>query len=287
MKQPLTFNLKMCLQKSVKSFAENSKSVKSLVNCAALTPNNLINLNLAQISALSITQSNTTKTVADLFDISGEDTQNIFFENTGFDSVELTHIGANMTSGNITITGNAGIYCAIGLQGGTVQCLGNTADFAACNMANGLLKIEGNTGDFLGGATAGLHKGMRGGTAIVKGNAGDRVGDQMRRGLILIEGSVGDYCGSRMIAGTIGVLGNVGKYAGFSMQRGTLLLAKKPILHTTMQNCGTHTLPFLSLMLKSFKDYNTPFSRLNLSRVQRFVGDAATSGNGEILLITN
>lgn len=275
MKLPLTFRLKMCPQ----------KSVKFLVDCTALTPNNLINLSIAEILALKITQGNLTKTVGDLFEVSGEDTQNIVFENIGNDDIELAHIGANMTTGNITVTGNAGAYCGFNLQGGSIHCQGNTADFAACNMTNGLLKIDGNAGDFLGGATAGLRKGMRGGVVIVKGNAGDRAGDQMRRGLILIEGNVGDYCGSRMIAGTIGVLGNVGKYAGFSMQRGTLLFTKKPALHASMQNCGTHTLPFLNLMLKSFKQYSTPFSTLNLQRVQRYVGDAATNGNGEILII--
>ena len=139
---------------------------------------------------------------------------------------------------------------------------------------------------FLGGASAGLRKGMRNGTVIVKGNAGDRVGDQMRRGLILIEGNAGDYCGSRMIAGTIGVLGDVGSYAGFSMHRGTLLLAKKPQLHATIQDCGSHTLPFLSLMFKSFEQFDTRFSSIKTQRVQRFVGDASCSGNGEILLIS-
>jgi formylmethanofuran dehydrogenase subunit C len=127
---------------------------------------------------------------------------------------------------------------------------------------------------------------MRGGTVIVKGNAGDRAGDQMRRGLILIEGNVGDYCASRMIAGTIGVLGNVGEYACFSMKHGTLLLTKLPKLHATIQDCGTHNLPFLNLMFKSFTKFNTKFSALETTRVQRFVGDAACNGNGEILLLS-
>jgi formylmethanofuran dehydrogenase subunit C len=151
-------------------------------------------------------------------------------------------------------------------------------------MAGGLLKIDGNVGHFLGGASAGLRKGMRGGTVIVKGNAGDRTGDLMRRGLILIEGNVGDYCGSRMIAGTIGVLGRVGKYAGFNMQRGTLLFTQMPQLHATLQDCGMHTLPYLSLLFKSFQQYNTKFSQLKSQRVQRLVGDSACNGNGEILL---
>ncbi len=109
----------------------------------------------------------------------------------------------------------------------------------------------------------------------------------MRRGLILIEGNAGDYCASRMIAGTIGVLGNVGAYAGFNMRRGTLLLKQQPVLHATLQDCGIHTLPFLSLLTKSFANLDTTFKHLKLNRVQRFVGDAANKGNGEILVLTD
>jgi formylmethanofuran dehydrogenase subunit C len=108
----------------------------------------------------------------------------------------------------------------------------------------------------------------------------------MRRGLILIEGNAGDYCGSRMVAGTIGVLGTTGTYTAFNMHRGTLLLKNQPNLHVSIQDCGTHTLPFLNLLFKSFAKYNTEFSKLSNQRVQRFVGDLAYNGNGEILVLS-
>lgn len=274
---PLTFSVKMCPQINVKSVA------RSVIDCRNLTPNALANLSAVQIAALRIKYNNQIVNLDSVFDIIGEDTQHVVFKSNDENFV-LDYLGANMTTGEITIESNAGDYCGFNLQAGTIHCLKNTADFAACNMAGGLLKIDGNTGDFLGGASTGLRKGMRGGAVIVKGNAGDRVGDQMRRGLILIEGNVGDYCGSRMIAGTVGVLGTVGKYAGFSMQRGTLLFTNKPSLHATIHDCGMHTLPFLSLMFKSFAQYNTKFSLIKSQRVQRFVGDIGNNGNGEILL---
>lgn len=260
----LTFTLKQPLTHSL--------------DCAQLTPNLLKGLSIGQIGAIVMTNRH----VSDLFVIAGDDTENIVFKNS---SQFFDNVGKNMTLGSITLEGDAGAHLGFGLKNGTIHCQGNTQAFAACNMVSGLLKIDGNTGDFLGGASSGLRKGMRGGTVIVKGNAGDRAGDQMRRGLILIEGNVGDYCASRMIAGTIGVLGNVGEYACFSMKRGTLLLTKLPKLHTTIQDCGTHTLPFLNLMFKSFTKFNTKFSGLETTRVQRFVGDAACNGNGEILLL--
>ena len=259
------------------------KNLQYALNCSALTPNNLANKSVAEIADTLLQYGKTQLHADEVFEITGTDSQNFSFKNS---SIKLEYIGANMTSGNITIEGDAGAYLGYGLIKGEIHCLGNTEAFAACNMAGGLVKIDGNTGDFLGGASAGLRKGMRGGTVIVKGNTGDRTGDQMRRGLILIEGNVGNYCGSRMIAGTVGVFGSVGKYAGFNMQRGTLLFNNAPKLHATIQDCGTHTLPFLSLMFKSFKQYNIAFSNLHTQRVQRYVGDLACNGSGEILVIS-
>ena len=144
-------------------------------------------------------------------------------------------------------------------------------------MSNGQITVEGDCGDFLGTQ-------MQGGTIICTGNAGDRVADLMRRGLILVDGNAGDYCGSRMLAGTIGVYGSIGKYAGFGMKRGTLLLKNQPNLHATIQDCGIHTLPFLALLFQSFKTIPSKFNNLKNQRVQRYAGDLACNGNGEILV---
>ncbi|MDO9151161.1 MAG: formylmethanofuran dehydrogenase subunit C [Methylotenera sp.] len=252
------------------------------VNCSVLTPNSLENKSITDIANIKVTYGNSTLLVSDLFEVTGSDSAHIVFKNP---SNKMDYIGANMSSGKITIEGNAGAYLGFTMKSGEIHCTGSVESYAACNMVGGLLTIDANVGDFLGAGSEGLRKGMRGGTVIIKGNAGDRVGDQMRRGLILIEGNAGDYCGSRMIAGTIGVLGNVGAYTAFNMHRGTLLLKNTPSLHATVQDCGTHTLPYLSLLFKSFKKHNTPFSQLSSQRVQRFVGDAAYKGNGEILIL--
>lgn len=254
--------------------------LKFVLNCAPLNPSALNNLSAKEIAAIKLQYGNQQLPASEFFEITGEDTQNIVFEKS---NTNLHYLGANMTQGKLTIIGDAGDYCGYKLKNAEIICQGNAGDFAACEMVSGALTIHGNVGDFLGSTTAGHKKGMRGGTVIVKGNAGDRVGDQMRRGLILIEGNAGDYAASRMIAGTVGVLGKLGSYAGFNMKRGTLLVKNLPTLHTTMQDCGTHTLPFLSLMFKSFKNLNTKFSFVETKRVQRYVGDAANKGNGEIL----
>jgi formylmethanofuran dehydrogenase subunit C len=266
------------------------KSLDYVVNCAALTPNNLAGKTLAEIAAISLVYGKKQLRLDEMFDITqdkttettDDDVPNVIVKHS---THKLDYLGAHMRAGQMHIEGDAGTYLGFNLTQGEIHCHGNSLAFAACNMRGGLLSIHGNTGDFLGGASSGQRKGMRGGTVLVKGNAGERTGDQMRRGLILIEGNSGDYCASRMIAGTIGVLGNVGRYVGFNMKRGTLLLTKPAQLHATIQDCGMHTLPFLSLMYQSFAAFDTKFASLTSQRVQRFVGDAACSGNGEILLI--
>lgn len=265
----LTFTLKSGLTQSI--------------NCSALTPDNLAEKSVAEISAIQLMHGGQRLLTGDIFDISGSDTQQIVFKNA---TNKLDYIGANISTGSITIDGDAGAYLGSGMKSGTILCSGNAGALAACSMRGGLLTINGDAGDFLGAGNEGSRKGMLGGTVIVKGNAADRVGDQMRRGLILIEGNVGDYCGSRMIAGTLGVLGKTGAYTGFNMHRGTLLLKNQPQLHATMQDCDMHTLPFLNLLFKSFSAYDTVFSKLNNNRVRRFVGDAAYNGNGEILVLS-
>lgn len=264
----LTFTLKTVLSQDL--------------NCSMLTPDQLAGKTIAEISGIPLTKSKSPLLASDIFDISGNDCEHLIFKGN---CARLDYIGAHMTRGSITIDGDAGAYLGYQMTAGSIICNGSSSGFAACCMRGGSLTICGNTGDFLGAGTDGLRKGMLGGTVIIKGNAGDRAGDQMRRGLILIEGNVGDYCGSRMIAGTIGVLGSTGHYAGFNMRRGTLLFKQQPDLHATLQDCGHHTLPFLQLLFKSFATLDTRFNQLQVSRVRRYVGDAAFKGNGEILVL--
>ena len=218
------------------TFTLKSKPAFKL-DCSRLTPNGLAGLNIAQISNLSFTSAKNSPKVADYFEVSGDDPQNIIFKNS---NTQLDYLGHKMTSGNITIGGDCGDFLGANMQGGSIVCTGN---------------------------------------------AGDRMGDHMRRGLILIDGNAGEYCGSRMLAGTIGVHGSVGKYVGFGMKRGTILLKNKTDLHATIQDCGTHDLPFLALLFQSFKPFSTKFSQLKNQRVQRYAGDLACNGNGEILVL--
>lgn len=264
----LTFKLKQALAQRV--------------DCAPLTPDLLAGKSLTEIAAIEL-QCGRFKLRADsVFAISGDDASEIIFEQG---SAKLDSIGQGMSQGRITVNGDAGSYLGLQMKKGEIVVHGNADAFVASGMAGGMIQVHGDVGDFLAAALPGDRKGMRGGIVIIKGNAGDRAGDQMRRGLLLIEGDVGSYCASRMLAGTIGVLGKVGDYVGYGMRRGTLVLARTPALHATIQDCGTHTLPFLRLMFKSFAGLPSRFAEMRHDRVQRYAGDLAADGKGEILVL--
>ncbi len=254
---------------------------KQHLDVSPLTPDNLAEKSAADIAAIPLQYGKSQLRVDEAFAISGDDSSNIIIKNS---NSKLEYIAHGMKTGSITVEGDAGAYAGFHMKGGELTINGNVTDFAASGLAGGLMIVNGNAGDFLGAAIAGDKKGMRGGTVIIKGNVGERAGDQMRRGLMLIEGNAGSYCASRMLAGTIGVLGTVGEYVGYSMRRGTLLLTHTPAMHATLKDCGTHTLPYLSLMFKSFAKLPSKFSSIAQNRVQRYAGDVANDGKGEILI---
>ncbi len=254
------------------------------VDCSLLTPDELAEKSVADIAAIELAVGNTVERVDSLFDISGNDVNDIKFSNS---CDKLDFVGRNMTLGKITIDGNVGAYLGIFLEGGEIEVNGNTEGYTACEMKSGQIKINGNAGDFLGGVRPGRRNGMTGGVVIVTGDTGARTGDHMRRGMILIEGNAGDYCGSRMISGTIAVLGNVGSHLGYAMKRGTVLLTKAPSqgISANFNDCGSHTLAFLPLLFASFTKLDSQFAKVDsFSRVQRYAGDVGGIGMGEILV---
>ena len=252
------------------------------VDMSALTPQRLAGLNAAQIGALQLRRG---LCVAQVFDIAAGDVQHVVIRNS---CDRLTHIGAAMRCGAITVEGDCGAYAGLGLNGADLIVTGNAGSFAGSGMKAGLIRIHGNAGDFAGGALEGDRQGMRGGTLAILGDAGDRAGERMRRGLLLIGGNAGAYCGANMLAGTIFVAGKAGPMPGFSLKRGTLLLARMPdSLPVTFQDSGEHSLLFLTLLEKQLQRDRRSFARfLPISQtVRRYCGDLACGGTGEILVL--
>jgi formylmethanofuran dehydrogenase subunit C len=253
------------------------------VDMSPLVCQRLQGLSIIDIAAIKLPSGKAKIRVDELFTIEGDDAQHIVIKN---DFAKLDFIGKELEGGSITVDGDAGAYLGMGMKAGEIKVSGNAGLYAACEMKNGYLEIAGDVDDFLGAALPGNKMGMKGGIILVKGNAGERVGDHLRRGLILIEGNAGDYCGSRMTAGTIAVMGNTGRYLGYAMRRGTLLLWNAPQLSASFNDCGSHTLAFLPILFASFKSLNSKFADASVAfnRVQRYAGDMAEMGQGEVLV---
>ncbi|MEO6022857.1 MAG: formylmethanofuran dehydrogenase subunit C [Burkholderiales bacterium] len=254
------------------------------VDCSSLTSDHLQGKEVAEIAKIELPVGNSNVQAGDLFNITGRDVAKIVFAG---DCAKLDRIGAAMTHGEITLAGNCGDYVGLGMKGGTIAAKASSGIFTACGMRGGAIRIAGNAGDFLGGGLPGERRGMFGGLVIVHGNVGDRACDQMRRGMILVEGNIGAYACSRMSGGTIAVLGEVGAFAGFAMKRGTLIVKDLPSqLPITFNDCGEHSLSFLTLVLAYWRTLDTRFAKFNIpnNRVRRWMGDVANAGRGEILV---
>jgi formylmethanofuran dehydrogenase subunit C len=257
---------------------------KQRIDVSPLIPEGLTAKSTGEIGGLLLQTGNRQLRVDALFRIEGTDARHILFQGP---TAKLDFIGKGMNSGEIEVNGDAGSYLGMQMKGGRIVVKGSIDAYGACELKNGTIIIQGNAGDFLGACLPGNKKGMAGGVVIVRGNVGDRAGDHMRRGAVLVEGNSGDYLGSRMTAGTIGVLGKTGRHIGYAMGRGTLLLAQAPAeIPPTFNDCGTHTLGFIPLLLKGFASYDTPFSGMSesLKRVRRYAGDLCGLGKGEILV---
>jgi formylmethanofuran dehydrogenase subunit C len=142
------------------------------IDCRTLTPDLLQDKSVTNIKSLPLG----TQSVADVFDVSGEDTSNIIFKNT---NNQLHYIGHQMKIGNITVEGDAGDYLGAAMQGGVLICKGNAGERAADLMRRGILLIEGDVGEYCASS-------MKAGTVGVLGSTGARLGYGMKRGTLLL-----------------------------------------------------------------------------------------------------
>lgn len=261
------------------------KRPKSKIDLSPLTPDKLAGHNINAIRTIKLHCSGEQLAVRDLFDVSGDETEEIHFRRS---SKMFERIGCGMSHGNIEIRGHGGDYLGKDMTGGHIKLQGDSGDFTGTGMSGGRIDISGNAGDFTGAALPDQMHGMSNGTIIVAGNSGNRTGDRMRRGMIIVLGNSEDYTGSRMIAGTILVLGRSGKHCGHGMRRGTIVIGKKPVnMGAAFNSCGKLKMEFLRLLYKQiagmgrqlsfFKEYGP--------EVHRFAGDLSVNGKGEILVM--
>ncbi len=251
------------------------------VDLSCLTPDRLAGVKAKDIEALHIGTTRTKLCVGDLFKVSGDETSNIRFVDTDH---RCDYIGSRFSEGQIVIDGDAGAYLGASMKGGTLTLKGDAGPYAGAAMSGGTLDIGGNAGERAGGVLVGEVHGMRGGRLIIRGDAGPMLAERMRRGIITVCGDAGDYAGARVVAGTIVLLGKVGRFAGYGCKRGTLIFKKEPKeILPTFADCGVIEFTYLTLLERHLKEHDV---KLRLPRrAQRLMGDMATLGKGEMLIL--
>ena len=218
-----------------------------------LTPGRLV----GDIAALPLWHGKERTRVGEFFEISG-----------GGDDVRLegdlsrvSHVGAGMTSGRLTVAGDVGAHAGAGMRGGTLVILGSA------------------------GRGLGSGERMRGGEIVVHGDAGAQAGAGMRRGLIAVGGRVGEAAGLRMLAGTVVALGGAGPHAGAGMRRGSIVTTAAEPLSTFTFSC-TYRPSYLRLYLRRLRALGLPVSDEQIDgRYARWCGDGLELDRGEILIL--
>lgn len=260
----------------------------------ALVPTVLSGQDPDAISRMTVHHGNEALTVGDFFKVSSDDRgptddcADAPSLHLSGDLRRVDRIGWRMDGGCLRVTGHAGDYLACGMTGGRVQVDGDARDFVAAELAGGRVQVDGCVGDFAAASLPGSMEGMRGGTLFIAGDAGDRLGDRMRRGTIWVGGRVGDYAASRLVAGTIAIAGEVGAHPAYGMRRGTLLfLGAHPPLASTFAQTHHDFGVYWTLLRRHLATAGGPFAMLPETPPQRFVGDLAADGQGEVLSLRN
>jgi formylmethanofuran dehydrogenase subunit C len=253
------------------------------IEAECLTPENLAGKSLREIADLPAQFGNTPAPLGDFFSIEGDSAdQEIAIEG---DCGHIKRIGAGMTSGRLTVHGNAGMHLGAEMTGGEIHVHGRAGDWVGAEMRGGRIHVHGDAGHLIGAAYRGAAVGMCGGVIVIEGNAGNEVGAHLRRGLIAVGGDVGAFVGVSMIAGGVFVFGQTGPRPGAGMKRGTLAFAgEMPGLLPSFRYDCDYWPVFLSLYLRQLRAWGFPVeARLFRGSWRRYSGDLIEMGKGEIL----
>lgn len=195
-------------------------------------------------------------------------------------------LGQGWSEGTLLVDGPIGMHVGAQQTGGVIEIDGDAADWAGAERRGGTLRIRGNAGDCLAGAYRGANRGMLGGEVFVHGHCGDEAGIGLRRGTIIIAGNAGGALGADLLAGTILVYGRCGAYPGAGMKRGTLgLFGGVERLLPTFSPATVYEPNFLRVLARHAEERGLPFPAAVIDRpVQRWCGDFAETGRGELLL---
>jgi len=250
-----------------------------------LTPDVLASLDNGAIRALPVLLGKRQCQVDDFFHVDGEASDEIELRG---DLSKVKWIGRGMTRGRLRVVGSVGMHLGAFMKGGAIEVSANASDWLGAEMSGGLIRIRGNAGGQAGAAYRGSRTGMTDGTILIDGSAGLEVGMRMKRGMIAVGGTVKDFTGLEMKGGTIVVCGGAELRTGAWMVRGTIISLTPIPLLPTFSLAATYNPIFLRLYAKHLAalGFTIPYEDGD-GAYQRFVGDAAVPGKGEILVWTS
>lgn len=247
-----------------------------------LSPDVMADLAHEAICALPVYLGKRQCRVDEFFDVDGAASDELTIHGDGS---KVKWIGRGMTRGRIAIKGNAGMHLGAYMKGGAIEVSGNASDWVGAEMTAGLIRIAGNAGGQAGAAYRGSMAGMKGGTIIIGGTAGLEVGMRMKRGIIVIGGQVRDFAGLQMKGGTIVLLGGAEIRTGAWMIRGTIISLKPIQLLPTFGYSCQYNPAFLNVYAKHLQGLGVSIPcEAQAGAYQRYMGDAAVPGKGEILI---
>ncbi|MGH9749591.1 MAG: formylmethanofuran dehydrogenase subunit C [Candidatus Polarisedimenticolia bacterium] len=248
----------------------------------SLSPDVMAALAPDAIRALPVHLGKRQRRVDDFFEVEGPAGDELEIRG---DAGKVKWIGRGMTRGRIRIAGNAGMHLGAGMKGGSIEVSGNVSDWLGAEMSGGRIQVRGDAGGQIGAAYRGSVTGMTGGTILIGGSAGLEVGMRMRRGIIVVGGRARDFAGLEMKGGTILLRGGAELRTGAWISRGTIIsLTPIPLLPTFSYAC-TYNPTFLRLYARhlSALGVRLPHEEKD-GAYQRYTGDAAVPGRGEILV---
>lgn len=250
-----------------------------------LSPDVISGKSHSEVCGLPIYHGKRRLRVDDFFEVEGDGTEDM--EIIG-DLRRARWIGRAMSSGSITVQGSVGMHLGAYMSGGAISVSGDAGDWVGAEMRKGTIKVSGNAGGQVGAGYRGSMKGMRNGLIHIGGDVGLEVGLRMRRGTIVVGGTARDFTGLQMIGGTIVLLNGAEIRTGAWMNRGTIISMKPLQIMPTFQPSGTYVPSFLSIYAKYLQEQLgvTLPSGSEAGVYQRYVGDAAVPGKGEILVWT-
>jgi formylmethanofuran dehydrogenase subunit C len=244
----------------------------------SLSPDGVADLSLDAVRALPLYLGKHQRRLDEFFTVEGQPGEEMELRG---DLARVKWLGKGMTRGRLTVTGNAGMHLGSGMKGGTIEVTGNASDWVGAEMLGGLIRVHGNAGGQVGAAYRGSLAGMKAGTILIGGSAGLEVGMRMKRGIIVVGGPVRDFAGLQMKGGTIFLMSGAELRTGAWMQRGTIVSMKPVSLLPTFSPACVYQPTFLRLYAAHLRTLGVMIPD---GAYQRYTGDAAVPGKGEILV---